>query len=65
MDFVSPINPLSNKLEHILVCTYYITKWLEVKPLRNAKKKVIAKFLYEEIFTRYRVPREIVTDQGT
>ena len=28
----------------------------------NARDEKVAKFLYEEIFTRYGVPKELVTD---
>lgn len=37
---------------------------MEVKALQFARDGNVAKFLYEEIFTRYGVPREIVTNQG-
>lgn len=65
MEFIGLINPPSNQNEYILACTYYVTKWVEVRPLKNAKQENIASFLYEEIFTRYGVPREIVANQGT
>lgn len=65
MDFIGPINPPSNGKSHILVCTDYVTKWVEVRAMKNARDEKVAKFLYEEIFTCYGVPREIVTDQGT
>lgn len=47
-----------------MVCIDYLTKWVEVKALQFARDGNIAKFLYEDIFTRYGVLREIVTDQG-
>jgi len=30
IDFIGPINPPSKGKKHILVCTYYVTKWVEV-----------------------------------
>lgn len=65
MDFIGPIDPPSNGKSYILVCIDYLTKWVEVKAIKNARDEKVAKFLYEEIFTRYGVPRELVTDQGT
>ena len=64
MDFIGSIDPPSNGKSYILVCTNYLTKWVEVQEMRNAKDEKVAKFLYEEIFTRYGVPRELVTNQG-
>jgi hypothetical protein len=65
LDFVGPISPMSRKKNYILVCTEYVTKWVEAKSLFRATKKSVVEFIYEEIFTRFGVPREIVIDQGT
>ena len=59
LDFVGPISPMSHKKKYILVCTDYVTKWI------RATKKYVVEFIYKEIFTRFGVPREIVTDQGS
>jgi hypothetical protein len=64
LDFVGPISPASRKKRYILVCTYYVTKWVEAKSLYQASEKSVVDFLYEDIFTCFGVPREIVTDQG-
>jgi hypothetical protein len=65
LDFVGPINPPSKQKMYILVCTDYVTKWVEAKALPKATEDAVANFLYEDIFVRFGVPREIVTDQGT
>lgn len=64
LDFVGPIDLPSNGKSYILVCTNYVTKWVEVKAMKHARDNKVVEFLYEDIFTRYGVPREIVTDQG-
>eukprot|EP00253_Pinus_taeda_P035882 PITA_35882 len=56
---------MSNKKKYILVCTDYVTKWVEAKALYAATEKAVVEFLFEDIFTRFGVPREIVTHQGT
>ena len=56
---------MSCKKNYILVCTDYVTKWVEEKSLFRAREKSVVKFIYDDIFTRFSVPREIVTDQGT
>jgi len=67
LDFVGPINPMSRRknYNYILVCIYYVTKWVESKALYSANEQSIVDIAFEEIFTRFIVPREIVTDQGT
>eukprot|EP00253_Pinus_taeda_P028776 PITA_28776 len=65
LDFIGPINPPSKQKKYILVCTDYVTKWVEAKALFSATKHSIISCLYEDIFTRFGVPREIVTDQGS
>jgi hypothetical protein len=65
LDFVGPISPMSRKRNYILVCTDYVTKWVEEKSLFGAIEKYVVKFIYEFIFTRFSVPCEIFTDQGT
>ena len=65
LDFEGPITPMSRNKRYILVCTDSVTKWVEPKALYQANEQSIVDFLFEEIFTRFGVPREILTDQGT
>ena len=65
LDFVGPINLESKKKRYILVCTDYVTKWVEAKAVPRATEQVVVDFLHEDIFTQFGIPREIVTDQGT
>ena len=64
LDFVGPFNPPSNHKTYILVCTYYVTKWVEAKALASATEATMANFLFEEIFIRFGVPKEIITHGG-
>ena len=64
LDFVGPINPHSRKKAYILVFANYTTKWVEVVALAKANDQAVIDFLYGEIFTRFRVPKEVVTNGG-
>ena len=55
---------MSRKKSYILVCTNYVTKWVEAKAMLRATKKLVIEFICEENFTRFGIPREIVTDNG-
>ncbi|MCY6525031.1 DDE-type integrase/transposase/recombinase, partial [Actinobacillus pleuropneumoniae] len=48
----------------MLVCTDYMTKWVEAKALLKANEEAVLTFLFEEIFVRFGLPRELVTDGG-
>ena len=64
LDLVGPFNPPSQQKFYILVCTDYVTKWVEAKVLHRATEQVVVDFLFEEIFYYFGVQREIVTDGG-
>ena len=67
IDFVGPIDPPAyrTQAQYIIVAIDYLTKWVEPWATRHNDVWTIAKFLYEEIFTRYGLPIELANDQGT
>jgi hypothetical protein len=64
LDFVGPINPLSNQKVYIVICTDYMAKWVEAKALHRAIKEAVIDFPFEDIFIIFGVPRELVTYGG-
>ena len=50
--------------KYIFVAIDYLTKWVEAKAAVKNDARTTAKFLYKNIFTRYGLPIEIVSDQG-
>jgi len=65
LDFVSPISLMYHKNKYILVCTDYVTKWVEAKALFREFEKYVIEFIFEDIFTCFGIPRKIVTYQGS
>jgi len=64
IDFMGPF-PNSFGHEYILLCVDYVSKWVEAIPARTNESRVVVKFLRENIFTRYGMPRLIISDQGS
>ena len=67
IDFIGLVDPPAYKMQaqYIIVAIDYLTKWIEVRETRKNNVQKIAKFLYEEIFMRYGLPIELVSDRGT
>ena len=64
IDFVGSF-PSSFGNEYILVAIDYVSKWVEaVATLHNDAKSVV-KFLKKNIFSRFGVPRILISDGGT
>ena len=63
LDFVGPISPPSNQKTCILVATEYVTKWVEAEALSKATEESVINFIFQ-IFVRYGLPRDIITDGG-
>ena len=47
---------------YILVGVDYVSKWVEAVPCKAADHRVVLKFLKENIFSRYGVPKAIISD---
>ena len=57
--------PSSFGYVYILVGVKCVSNWVEVVPCRAADHKVVLKFLKENIFSRFGVPRAIISDGGS
>ncbi|KAL6310796.1 hypothetical protein AAG906_017373 [Vitis piasezkii] len=64
IDFMGPF-PMSFGHSYILVGVDYVSKWVEAIPCRSNDHKVVLKFLKENIFSRFGVPKAIISDRGT
>ena len=64
IDFMGPF-PYSFGYVYILVGVDYVSKWVEAVPCRAADHRVVLKFLKENIFSRFGVPKAIISDEGS
>ena len=49
---------------HIIVAVDYFTKWDEVMPTVKSNSETAVHFVLNQIITRFRTPKELVTDHG-
>ncbi|CAN6465456.1 unnamed protein product [Victoria cruziana] len=63
IDFMGPF-PLSLGHLYILVVVDYISKWVEAVATRTNDHKVVLKFIKHNIFSRFGVPRAMISDGG-
>ena len=64
IDFVGPF-PSSCSNEYILVVVDYVSKWVEAVATPHNDAKTVVKFLKKNIFSRFGVPRILISDGGT
>ena len=64
IDFMGPF-PMFFGHSYILVGVDYVSKWVEAIPCRTNDHKVVLKFLKENIFSRFGLPKAIISDGGT
>ena len=63
MDFLC-MKTTPDGYKYILLLVDSFSRWCEAFPTKSQDSQTVAKILYQEIFTRYGTPREIVSDLG-
>ena len=64
IDFMGPF-PSSLGYLYILVGIDYVSKWVKAVPCLAADRMMVLKFLKENIFSRFGVPKAIISDGGS
>ncbi|KAL6319887.1 hypothetical protein AAG906_036959 [Vitis piasezkii] len=64
IDFMGPF-PMSFGYSNILVGVDYVSRWVEVVLCKHNNHRVVLKVLKENIFSRFGVPKAIISDEGT
>ena len=63
IDFVGPL-PSSYMNVYILVVVDYVSKWVEAIATPKNDVEIVIKFLKRNIFSRFGVPRVLISDAG-
>ncbi|CAN6440429.1 unnamed protein product [Victoria cruziana] len=63
IDFMGPFPPSFGHL-YILVAMDYVSKWVEAVATRTNDHKMMLKFIKHNIFSRFGVPRAMISDGG-
>jgi len=56
--------PSSFNNQFILVAVDYVSKWVEASAFPTNDSRVVVNFLRKTIFTRFGVPKAIISDRG-
>uniref|UniRef100_A0A8C4RS94 Integrase catalytic domain-containing protein n=1 Tax=Erpetoichthys calabaricus TaxID=27687 RepID=A0A8C4RS94_ERPCA len=64
IDIMGPLPPSKNKRTVLVVVVDYYSKWVELFPLPNSTTERLCSILRNEMFTRWGVPKVIVSDRG-
>ena len=65
INIIGKIHPTTfNGHEFILVAIDYFTKWVEAATYKVLNSKKVAQFIITNIICRYRVPHEIISNNG-
>ena len=64
IDFMGPF-PSSAGNEYILVAVDYVSKWVEAMATSRNDAKTLVKFIKKNIFSRFGVPRILMSDGGS
>ena len=64
IDFMGPFPPFYS-FRYILVAVEYVSKWVEAIATTTCDAQIVLQFLKKHIFTRYGVPKGLVSDDGS
>ena len=67
IDFIGPFPVPARRIgaRYIKIAVEYVTKWAEAEPIETCSSEVAAKFIYENVITRFGCPLNLIRDQGS
>ena len=57
--------PVSFGYVYILLAIDYVSKWVEAEATRTDDSKVVTNLIKSNIFSRFGIPRALISDRGT
>ncbi|GJZ86758.1 reverse transcriptase domain-containing protein [Tanacetum coccineum] len=64
IDIAGPFPEGPGKVKFLIVAMDYFTKWIETKAVATISGSQMKKFVWDNIVCRFRLPREIISDNG-
>ena len=65
MDIVGKLPTAPGQRIYMLAVTDYFTKWVKAKAYHHIRDREVKNFIWKNVTCRFRVPKEIVTDNGS
>ena len=65
IDFMECRPTSANGHKYIVVAVDYFTKWAEAMPTFNCTAETAARFFFNHVITRFRIPKQLVSDHGS
>ncbi|KAL5543346.1 hypothetical protein UlMin_007130 [Ulmus minor] len=64
IDLIGPLPKACSQVKYAVVAIEFYTKWVEAKPLAKIIDQKVIEFVWKNIFCRFRIPNNIVSDHG-
>ena len=65
LDIVGPLPTVLGNRKFFFAATDYFTKWVTAEALASIKEKDVKKFVWQNIITRFGIPKALISDNGT
>jgi transposase InsO family protein len=67
IDFVGPINPPGKctRASYIITAIEYLIRWAKARAVKDYSETTAARFIFDDIITRFGCPKTLMSDQGT
>ena len=65
IDILGPFPLAIRQMKYLIVAIEYFTKWIEAEPVAQITTHKVQHFVWKNIVCRFRVPRRLISDNGT